>query len=98
MTATDVAGVTCYSAYWIGQIARRYNCDGPEGVHDRRHTAAVPSRVLLTEGEHADLRAALAAPHPAGDRRCGRTVAAWVGERLGAYDVTLFPCFSKTRS
>jgi hypothetical protein len=26
-----------YSAYWIGQIARRYNTEGPDGVRDRRH-------------------------------------------------------------
>jgi hypothetical protein len=32
MTATAVAGVTGYSAYWIGQIARRYNTDGPDGM------------------------------------------------------------------
>jgi transposase len=83
MTATAVARVTGYSAYWIGQIARRYNRDGPDSVRDRRHTAAAHPRVLLIEGEHADLQAALTAPHPAGDRWCGRTVAAWIGERLG---------------
>jgi hypothetical protein len=32
MTATAVAVMTGYSAYWIGQIARRYNRDGPDGV------------------------------------------------------------------
>jgi hypothetical protein len=37
VTATAVAVVTGYSAYWIGQIARRYNTDGPDGVRDRRH-------------------------------------------------------------
>jgi hypothetical protein len=35
MTATAVTG---HSAYWIGQIARRYNTNGPDGVRDRRHT------------------------------------------------------------
>jgi Homeodomain-like domain len=39
MTATAVAAVTGYSAYWIGQIAKRYNTDGPDGVRDRRHAA-----------------------------------------------------------
>ena len=29
--------MTVYSAYWIGQIARRYNEHGVEGVQDRRH-------------------------------------------------------------
>jgi hypothetical protein len=36
MTATAVAAVTGYLAYWIGQIARRYNTEGPDGVRDRR--------------------------------------------------------------
>ena len=58
--------MTGYSAYWVGQIARRYNRDGPEGMRDRRHTVVVHPHVLLTEGEHTDLRAALAEPHPAG--------------------------------
>src|SRR5207342_3939727 len=38
LTATAIARVTGYSAYWIGQIARRYNARGPDGVRDRRHT------------------------------------------------------------
>jgi Homeodomain-like domain-containing protein len=29
LTATAIARVTGYSAYWIGQIARRYNRAGP---------------------------------------------------------------------
>jgi hypothetical protein len=29
LTATAIARVTGYSAYWIGQIARRYNAAGP---------------------------------------------------------------------
>jgi hypothetical protein len=30
-TATELAGVTGYSAYWIGQLAKRYNTQGPAG-------------------------------------------------------------------
>lgn len=77
--------VAAYSAHWIGHIVRRYNRDGPDGVRDRRHTAQAHghSHLLLTEGEHADLRTELAKPHPEGDCWCGRTVAAWNGERLG---------------
>src|SRR5258708_815298 len=47
MTATAVAAVTGYSAYWIGRIARRYNTDGPDSVQDRRHTmcAGRPDRL-----------------------------------------------------
>src|SRR5258707_9184354 len=82
MTATAVAAVTGYSAYWIGQIARRYNTDGPDGVRDRRHTTCA-GRPDLPASQLAELRAAVAGPHPAGDRWCGRTVAAWLSERLG---------------
>jgi hypothetical protein len=32
MTTTAAASATGYSAYWIGQTARRYNRDGPEGA------------------------------------------------------------------
>ena len=82
LTATAIAGVTGYSAYWIGQIARRYNRAGPTGVRDqRRHRSAGLS--LLTEEQQAALRTALAAPHPGGDHGCGRTVAAWMSVQLG---------------
>jgi len=81
-TATAIARVTGYSAYWIGQIARRYNRAGPNGVRDqRRHTRG--RHPLLSEERHAALRAALAEPHPAGDHWCGRTVAAWMSAQLG---------------
>ena len=82
MTATTLAAVTGYSAYWIGQIARRYNRDGPDGVRDRRRRA-VECRLLLPEKQRAELRDAVASSHPQGDRWCGRTVAAWIGERVG---------------
>src|SRR5260370_9595731 len=31
-TAVAVSAVTGYSAYWIGQIAKRYNTEGPAGT------------------------------------------------------------------
>jgi hypothetical protein len=34
-TATGIARVTGYSTYWIGQIARRYNLPGADGVRDQ---------------------------------------------------------------
>ena len=72
-----LARVTGYSAYWIGQIARRYNPAGPDGVRDlRQHVLA--RHPLLTEEQHAAVRTALAKPHPAGDHWCGRTVATWM--------------------
>ncbi len=82
MTAAAIAGVTGYSAYWVGQIARRYNSDGPDGVCDRRHRARKPRR-LLPEEQRGALRDAVGGVHPEGDRWCGRTVATWIGERLG---------------
>src|SRR5258708_37453655 len=82
MPATAVAAVTGYSAYWIGQIARRYNTDGPAGVRDRRHAlcAGCPH---LPASQVAELGSAVAGSHPDGDRWCGRSVAAWLSERLG---------------
>jgi transposase len=82
LTATAIARVTGYSAYWIGQIARRYNTAGPEGMRDQRRRASV-GRPPLSGERQAALRAALAEPHPAGDHWCGRTVAAWLSARLG---------------
>lgn len=66
-TAKGIAGITGYSAYWIGQIARRYNALGPDGVKDQRRLAR-PGRQLLTAAQH--------------DRSNGRTVAAWMAQRL----------------
>jgi transposase len=88
LTATAVAGVTGYSAYWIGQIARRYNRDGPDGLGDLgdlgdRRRRAGEQRLLLPQERHTALCEALAGPHPAGDRWCGRTVAAWIGAAIG---------------
>jgi transposase len=82
LTATAVAHVTGYSAYWIGQIARRYNRAGPNGVRDQRRPGRA-RQPLLTEEQQAALRTALAEPHPAGDHWCGRTVAAWMSAQLG---------------
>ena len=82
LTATAIARVTGYSAYWIGQIARRYNRTGPDGVRDQRHHKQA-RHPLLTEEQDTALRAALAKPHPAGDHWCGRTVAAWLSAQLG---------------
>jgi transposase len=84
LTATAVASVTSYSAYWIGQMARRYNISGPEGVRDLRRRARA-GQLTLTQEHRAELRTALAEPHPAGDHWCGRTVAAWMSARLGQH-------------
>src|SRR5215472_5670632 len=83
LTATLVASITGYSAYWIGRIARRYNQHGPHGVNDRRHQSR-PSTPLLSASQQDELGAALAAGSaPEGERWSGRTVAAWISQRLG---------------
>jgi hypothetical protein len=74
-TAKAIAGLTGYSAYWIGQIARRYNAHAPAGVKDQRRLAR-PHRPLLPAALYAELWAALRGPAPQHDRWCGRTVAA----------------------
>jgi transposase len=81
-TAKAIASLTGYSAYWIGQIARRYNARGPEGVKDQRHLKR-PGRQLLTVAHYEELRTALSGPAAQHDRWCGRTVAAWMAQRLG---------------
>lgn len=35
-TAREIAVSTGYSPYWIGQIAKRYNADGPAGMTNRQ--------------------------------------------------------------
>jgi transposase len=81
-TAKAIAHITGYSAYWIGQIARRYNARGPDGVKDQRRLAR-PHPPLLSAEHYTELRAALSGPAPHQDRWSGRTVAAWIAARLG---------------
>lgn len=82
-TARAVAESTGYSPYWIGQLARRYNTEGPEGMVNRRHTTSRRTPTLLTSAQMEELRHALAGPAPHGERWTGRTVAEWMAERLG---------------
>jgi transposase len=81
-TATAIAAVTGYTAYWIGQIARRYNDEGPAGVEDRRHQTHT-GRPLVPAALQEELRQALSGPAPAGDLWTGRPVAEWLSTRLG---------------
>jgi transposase len=80
-TAKAIALITGYSAYWIGQVARRYNALGTDGVKDQRRLAQ-PRSQLLTAAQHDELRTALSRPAPQHDRWNGRTVAAWMAQRL----------------
>jgi hypothetical protein len=49
-TATELSVIIGYRAYWIGQLAKRYNEQGPEGMRNRRHTISYrPVPVLSAE-------------------------------------------------
>lgn len=85
-TATQVAQSTGYSPYWIGQLARRYNEQGPAGMRNRQHTTSRRQPALLSEAQQEELRRALGGPPPegrAGDLWTARAVAAWMRARLG---------------
>ncbi|HEV8189951.1 MAG TPA: helix-turn-helix domain-containing protein [Ktedonobacterales bacterium] len=59
-TATEVSGVIGYRAYWIGQIAKRYNAEGPEGMQNRRHTRSYRPPPVLSPAVQEELRGILA--------------------------------------
>lgn len=82
-TARAVATHTGYSAYWIGQIAKRYNEQGPAGMVNRQHTRARGMPMLLSSAQVEELRQALGGPAPQGERWSGRAVGEWMAERLG---------------
>src|SRR5258708_15295244 len=78
-TAVDVSAVTGYSAYWIGQLAKRYNTEGPAGMHNRRHTTSYRTPPMLSPM----LQQALAEARQREEHWTGWEVAAWMAERLG---------------
>jgi transposase len=82
-TATELAHVIGYRAYWIGRIAKRYNEQGPEGMCNRRHTTSYRPPPVLSPALQEELRALLA---EAASRRAywtGHDVATWMSEHLG---------------
>jgi len=87
--AYQVAQMTGYSAYWIGQVARRFNEEGEEGLVNHRTRAhrrarrPDPRTLLPTEEDREELRAALLGPAPQNDVWNSRTVAAWLSARAG---------------
>lgn len=81
--AKDIAQSTGYSRYWIGQIAKRYNSEGPEGMHNRQYTHSHRAAPLLSPEQLAALAAAVRGPAPEGDDWTGRLVAEWMSETLG---------------
>ena len=82
-TAAEVAASTGYSRYWIGQIAKRYNAEGPAGMVNRRATHSRRAPLTLSAEQMAELAAAVRGPAPEGEYWIGRTVAAWISTRLG---------------
>jgi hypothetical protein len=82
-TATSIAQSTGYSRYWIGQIAQRYNQQGPAAMSNRQHTTSRRQAPLLSPALQEDLQQVLAGPAPEDDLWTGRTVAEWMAHRLG---------------
>jgi transposase len=82
-TTAAVAESTGYSRYWIGQLVRRYNTKGPAAMRNRRYTHSHRPAPLLSAALLAELAEAVRGPAPEGDHWLGRTVAAWMTERLG---------------
>jgi transposase len=81
--ATEIAESTGYSAYWIGQIAKRYNAEGGEGMRNRQYTHSHRPAPLLSPEQLAELAEAVRGPAPEGEYWLGRTVAAWMSQKLG---------------
>ena len=82
--AYKVAEMTGYSAYWIGQLARRYNAEGAAALRNHRHEGRPSPHALLPSPEAvAALREAVQGSAPHGDVWNQRTVAAWLSVRVG---------------
>ena len=80
--ATEVAPLVGYTAPWVRELVHRYNAEGPNGLRDRRRTNRGRAP-LLAPDQHTHLQQALAGPAPDGGLWTSRTVAIWLGERLG---------------
>src|SRR3954452_6345979 len=77
-----VAQVTGYGRRWVGEVARRYEEAGPDGLGDWRRGNA-GARPLLGAEDEAALRAALAEPPADGGLWTGPKVATWMAARPG---------------
>ncbi len=83
-TAKQIADSTSYSRYWIGQIARRYNEQGPAGMRNRQHTTSWRPAPMLSVELQEELRQAIAGPAPDYSKQwTARAVAAWISAKLG---------------
>ena len=81
--AREIAESTGYTRYWIGRIAKRYNDEGAEGMRNRQYTHSPRPAPLLSPEQLAELAEAVRGPAPDGDEWLGRTVAAWMRQKLG---------------
>ena len=83
-TATISAHSTGYNRAWIGQIAKRYNTEGPAGMVNRQHTTSWRAPRMLSAEQQEELRAALAGRAPDGGKHGScRAVADWMAATLG---------------
>jgi transposase len=83
-TATMIAESTGYNRGWIGQIAKRYNTEGPARMRNRQHTTSWRAPRMLSAAQQKELREALAGPAPDGSKRWrARDVADWMATHLG---------------
>src|SRR5258708_38664141 len=77
--AKDIAESRGDSRYWIGQIAKRYNTEGAEGMRNRQYTHSHRAAPLLAPAHLVELPAAVGGPAPAGDDWTGRLDAEVIG-------------------
>src|SRR5258707_6763094 len=82
--AKDIAQSTGDTASWIGQIAKRYNAEGPAGMVNRQRTTSWRAPRMLKAQQQEELRAALARPAPHGGKHWScRAVAGRMAGPLG---------------
>ena len=82
--AKDIAQSTGDTASWIGQIAKRYNAEGPAGMVNRQRTTSWRAPRMLSAQQQEELRAALAGPAPGGAKHGScRAVADGMAAQLG---------------
>jgi transposase len=82
-TVAAVSEGTGYSRYWIGQLVRRYNGEGPEAMRNRQYPHSHRAQPLLSQAQLAELAEAVRGPAPEGEHWLGRTVADWISQELG---------------
>jgi transposase len=80
--ATEVGPLVGLSPEWVRALVHRYNAGGPGALTDGRrgNAGGLP---LLAPAQQEELRVALGGPAPGGGIWTCRSVAAWMGDRLG---------------